>query len=51
MILRTITAVVLCATAAFSYLNAEYGVAVICAMCAGFVSGMIVTKHILDANT
>ena len=47
MLLQSITVVFLAASTAFSYLHAEYGTAVICAMCAGFVGGMVVAKYLI----
>ena len=48
--LQAISAIILCATTAFSYLNGQYGTAVICALCAGFVGGMVITKRVLESG-
>ena len=45
--LQSITVVFLAAAAAYSYLHAEYGTAVICATCAGFVGGMVIARAMI----
>jgi hypothetical protein len=45
-----LSTVMLVTSTIFSFLNQQYATAVICAMCAGFVGGMVVTKLLLDRD-